>query len=171
VRYLVAILVAASVLVAGPAAHASVAVEPDRTSVATSIGQKFTFRTTVSNSGAAPAANLIAHLNVLSLRDGTYVDPEDWSSSRTRYLRPIPARGSLSLTWRLQAVNSGTFGVYVAVLPRSGDPKPPTVGPTVRVAVAHRQTLNSGGILPLAAGLPAALALFTVALRMRRRTR
>jgi hypothetical protein len=152
-------------------AHAGVAVQPDRTSVTTSIGEKFSFRTTIRNIGRTPASDLVAHLNVLSLRPGTYVDPEDWSSHRTRYLQTIDAGGSLTLTWNLQAVNSGVFGVYVAVLPASGAPQPPNVSPTVRVAVAHRQTLNSGGIVPLALGLPAVLCLLTLSLRMRRRMR
>ena len=77
-------------------------------------------------------AELIAHLNVLSLRSGVYIDPEDWSSNRTRYLPPIPAGGSLTLTWRLQAVNAGSIGVYVAVLPQSVAAKPPTTSPTTR---------------------------------------
>ena len=45
---------------------------------------------------------------------GVYVDPEDWSSHRTRYLAPISAGGSVTLAWKMQAVNSGSFGVYVA---------------------------------------------------------
>ena len=56
---------------------------------------------------------LIAHLTVVSLHDGVYVDPEDWSSHRTRYLGAIPTGGSAMITWRLQAVNAGTFGIYV----------------------------------------------------------
>jgi hypothetical protein len=169
-RQAAALVLAACVLAAGPA-HAGVSVEPDRASVRTTIGQKFTFHTTVKNSGPTTAADLIAHLNVLSLRNGTYVDPEDWSSHRTRYLPPLRAGGTLTLTWNLQAVNSGSFGVYVAALPASGTPNAPVVGPTVHVSVAARQTLNSAGILPLAVGLPAALGLLTATLRLRRRTR
>jgi hypothetical protein len=105
---------------------------------------------------------------VLSLRNGTYVDPEDWSSHRTRYLPPVPAGGSVTLTWRMEAVNHGSFGVYVAVVPDSGPARPPAVGPAIKVAVADRKTLNSGGILPLALGIPAALGLVTLGLRFRR---
>jgi len=112
---------------------------------------------------------LIAHLNVLSLRTGVYVDPEDWSSRRTRYLTPIPAGGSVTLTWKVQAVNSGSIGIYVAVLPASGVPQPPATGPTLHVSIAQRRTLNSGGIVPLALGMPGLLGLLTIALRVRRR--
>ena len=50
----------------------------DRTSISTTLGRKFSFTSTISNSGQAAVGGLIAHLNVLSLRDGVYVDPEDW---------------------------------------------------------------------------------------------
>jgi hypothetical protein len=152
-------------------AHADdgVSVQVNRTEISTQLGRKFVFRSTIVNHGGRPASGLIAHLNVLSLRSGTYVDPEDWSSHRTRYLPPVPAGGSTTITWRMEAVNSGAFGVYVAILPRSPASVPPTTGPAIRVGVASRTTLNSGGILPLVLGIPAALGLAALALRLRRR--
>jgi hypothetical protein len=158
-------------LTPAPQAHAvpaRVSVAVDRSAISTAIGKKFTFDSTISNHGSLAASGLIAHLNVLSLRNGVYVDPEDWSSHRTRYLAPIPPGGSVTITWKMQAVNSGSFGVYVAVLPQSGVPRPPTTGPTLHVSIVHRQTLNSGGILPLALGIPGLLGLLAVGLRIRR---
>jgi hypothetical protein len=166
-----ACVVAFALNVVSAAPGARVTVTTDRAHVTTSIGHKFRFRTTIANHGSPTAEHLIAHLNVLSLLAGTYVDPEDWSSQRTRYLAPIPPGGAVTIDWRLQAVNSGSFGVYAAALPASGPPVAPVVSPTVRVDVAHRQTLNSGGILPLALGVPAALAVLTVAAWIRRRNR
>jgi hypothetical protein len=55
------------------------------------------------------------------------------------------------------------------VLPRNGEPRPPATGPTVHVSIARRKTLNSGGILPLALGVPALLAALALGLRLRRR--
>jgi hypothetical protein len=166
-----AFVVLAALATAGTAAPSSpdnLKVTADRTSISTALGRKFVFRTTISNRGSSAASGLIAHLNVLSLRNGVYVDPEDWSSNRTRYLAPIPAGRSLTLSWKLQAVNSGSIGVYVAVLPASGSARPPTTSPTVHVSIAHRQTLNSGGILPLALGIPAFLGALAGAVRIRR---
>jgi hypothetical protein len=154
-------------VVAQPAAAATsrITVTLDRTAISTSLGNKFSFRSVIVNHGATPARDLIAHLNVLSLRSGVYIDPEDWSSHRTRYLPVIPAGGSLAIDWRLQAVNSGSIGVYVAVLPQSGVSIAPITGPTLRVSIAHRQTLNSGGILPLALGIPALLGALSLLAR------
>lgn len=164
VALVLGLLLAAS---AQAAPGSSVSVNADRTTIPTRLGKKFSFQSTISNRGSSTASGLIAHLNVLSLRPGVYVDPEDWSSNRTRYLAPIPAGGSTTVTWRIQAVNAGSIGVYVAVLPRSGAGRP-TTGPTVRVEIAERKTLNSGGILPLALGVPALLGALTVGLRFRR---
>ena len=112
---------------------------------------------------------MIAHLNVLSLGPGLYVDPEDWSSHRTHYLAPIAAGRSTTLTWKLAAVNAGDLGVYIAVLPRDGHAVEPTTGPLVHVTIADRRTLDAGGILPLALGNPALLAAVTPTLRIFRR--
>jgi hypothetical protein len=164
---LATLVVALLVPVAAQAAD-GVSVQVDRTRISTKLGKKFVFESTISNRGTTAASGLIAHLNILSLRNGPYVDPEDWSSSRTRYLATIPAGESTTITWHMQAVNAGTFGIYVSVLPDSGVARPPTSGPTIHLSVASRRTLNSGGILPLALGIPAFLGLLTLGIRYRR---
>ncbi|HEX5250002.1 MAG TPA: hypothetical protein VFW14_10095 [Gaiellales bacterium] len=150
-------------------ARASVSVTVDRVGVATGLGKRFAFRSTVVNAGPGEARGLVAHLNVASLRPGVYVDPEDWSTSRTRYLDPIPAGGTATVRWSLQAVNAGSFAVYVAVLPDDAAGRPPTVGRTVHVTVAERRTLDAGGILPLALGVPMVLGFAAGGLALRRR--
>ena len=145
----------------------AVSVTPER--IATRLGGKFSFTSTITNDSTSSARGLIAHLNVLSLKDGTYVDPEDWSSNRTRYLDPIAAGESTTITWPMQAVNDGDFGIYVAVLPQDGAPVPPVTGPTVHLDVAERKTLNAGGIVPLVLGIPAALGILALGVRIRRR--
>jgi hypothetical protein len=163
-----AALVAAMLVPVTAQAAEGVSVQVSQTRIETKLGQKFVFTSTITNRGSNAASGLIAHLNILSLRNGPYVDPEDWSTSRTRYLAPIPAGGSTTITWRMQAVNAGSFGVYVSVLPASGVARPPTSGPTIHLSVASRRTLNSGGILPLALGIPAFLGFLTVGIRLRR---
>ncbi len=161
-----ALLLAAVAQAADQTPRLSVAT--DRQQISTKLGGKFSFRTTIVNRSSTAVSGLIAHLNVLSLRDGVYVDPEDWSSRRTVYLDAIPAGGSITTTWRMQAVNDGSFGIYVAVLPSSGVARAPTTGPTIHLAVEERRTLNAGGIVPLALGMPAFLGLLSLGLRIRR---
>jgi hypothetical protein len=169
-KCLAAALVAAAV-VAGPAAAApgALTVSVDRSEVSTRLGHAFVFRSTIANHAAVPAAGQIAHLNVLSLRPGVYVDPEDWSSHRTRYLAPIPPHGSTTLSWRVKAVNAGSIGVYIAVLPGDGSPVRPPTGQFVKVSITDRKSLNTGGIAPLALGVPLVLVALLVLVRLRRR--
>jgi hypothetical protein len=155
---------------AGPASSSNrIVVTVDRTSISTSLGNKFSVTSRIANTGGNGVSGLVAHLNVLSLRPDVYLDPEDWSSHRTRYLPTIPAGGLVTINWKLQAVNSGSIAVFIAVLPRSGVSRPPATGPTVHVAIARRRTLNSGGILPLALGVPVLLAALALGVRRRRR--
>jgi len=160
-----------AVVLAGPAAAAPgpLTVWVDRTQVSTRLGHSFVFRSTIANRSNSPAAGQIAHLNVLSLRPGVYVDPEDWSSHRTRYLAPIPPYGSTTVTWRVKAVNAGSIGVYVAVVPESGSSVRPAAGPMVHASITDRRSLNSGGIAPLALGVPLVLVGLLVVVRVRRR--
>ena len=172
-RFALVLALAASLMLT-PAAYAAdgsseIAVKADRTRIAVGLGGKFAVRTTVTNDGAAPARGLIAHLNVLDLTGNTYVDPEDWSTNRTKYLDPIPAGGSATITFSGQAVNSGSLGLYVAVLDRKGSPRRPAITPTIRLDVSARRTLNAGGIAPLAAGVPALLAALTLGVSFSRR--
>ena len=159
------LVLAATAAARGADGSAALSVTVDRSQIATKLGQKFVFRSTITNRSSTAVGGLIAHLNVLSFRSSVYVDPEDWSSRRTRYLAPIPAGGSTTITWRMEAVNAGSFAVYVAVLSQA---RPPTTGPAVTVAITQRRTLNSGGILPLALGIPALLGLLTLGFRLRR---
>lgn len=170
-RRLVSALVATAALVAPISANAAdrLSVNADRSQIETTLGGKFSFSTTIENRGPAVARGYIAHLNVLSYDSGVYVDPEDWAAERTRYLPPLPAGDSVTITWRMQAVNSGPIAVYVAVLPQTGAAGRPTTGQAIAVAVAERRTLNSGGILPLAIGMPALLCAAWLGLRVRRR--
>ena len=150
------------------ASAGAMTVQLDRTNVSTSIGKKFTFTTTVQNDSDQSLSGLVAHLNVLSSDPGVYVDPEDWSSHRTRYLAPIPAHGATKISWTLTAVNGGNITIFVAVLPRHGAGSI-AVSEPLRVDIAKRRTLNSGGVLPLALGIPALLGLSLLGTRVARR--
>jgi len=169
VRRLVLPLLLGGALLA-PAANASTpsAVKLDRTTVSTKIGEKFQFATTVRNLDSKPLPAVVAHLNIVSLDPAVYVDPEDWSSHRTRYLGTLPAGESRRTEWTVQAVNSGRFVVYVAAVDRNGTGSVAASNPLL-ATVAQNRRLNSGGVVPLAAGIPALLAFGLVLVRRRRR--
>jgi hypothetical protein len=171
-RGVTALIVAATLTVSSPAALAAATpprITVDRTSVAVRLGTSFAFTSTLS-AGTAASGPLVAHLNVVSLDPSTYVDPEDWSTHRTRYLEPLAAGGSRSVRWAVKAVSSGPVAVYVTAVPADGS-GPIAVGPPLHVQVAERRTLNSGGVVPLVLAVPVALAGVATVIRRRGRPR
>jgi hypothetical protein len=147
-------------------ALASVTVEATPATLRTTLGEKFVIRT-VTRNGSQRALDTILHLNIVSLSPETYVDPEDWSSSRTRFLNGVPAEGVVTTTWDLQAVNSGSFAVYVAAVPTARRGTPDT-SRAVIVNVGGRRSLDPGGALPVALAVPIGLMLLTLGARWRR---
>jgi hypothetical protein len=167
-RCVVAAVVAAVLAALSPAAQAATApprITLDRGPVEVRLGTTFAFTSTLS-AGATGTGRLVAHLNVVSLDPATYVDPEDWSTHRTRYLGAVAAGGSASVRWSVKAVSSGPVAIYVTAVPADGS-GPIAVGPPLHVQVADRRTLNSGGVVPLALGVPAAVLALAIVVRRR----
>jgi hypothetical protein len=171
---LVPVVVLAGVL-AGPASAAPAAdvqIAVDRGTVVVGVGDRFALAHTLTNTGTAPSEPELAHLNVASLTSDVYVDPEDWSASRSKQVPSIPPGGSVSLDWPLQAVNAGSFDVYVVLLPNgqaSAGAGPLMVSPPAHLTVAARQSLSAGGTLPVALAVPILLGLLAAAARFRHR--
>ena len=162
-------------IVAAPAAGApqgtTVETSLSRQHVSIGLGNSFAFTSTVTNGGAAPRSGLVAHLNVVSFDPGVYVDPEDWSSQRTRYLATLSPGESKKIDWTVKAVNSGHLAIYVVVLPSKNSgavSRDLSVSPAMDVRIAEHRTLNPGGVLPLVLGLPALLGLAALGVRRRR---
>jgi hypothetical protein len=156
-------------IAAGAPQPVSVTVEPLR--INTELGRNVSVRATFANHAPTATGSLIAHLNVLSLRSGVEVDPEDWSTHRTRYLGSIPAGASRTISWKIHAINKGKIALYVAVIPQAEVNRRPQTGRTVQLLVAGRDTLNSQGILTIALGVPALLGLMTGGIHYARRRR
>ena len=129
----------------------------DHDQLTAQIGQTLTVESVVSNSGPG-----IAHLNVVSL-DGVYVDLEDWSQDVTQ---PVPGGGENALDWDFQAVNPGHFAVYVVLIPKNGAL---VAGPPVHITVSPRQTLDTGGALPIAIAVPTLLGAAALITRLKTR--
>jgi hypothetical protein len=154
------------------AAQGQVTVTWDRAQVTTRVGDHFIVRSRIVNSSSGSTGAMLAHLNVASLTSDVYVDPEDWSSARTQTLDPLAAGSEHTLTWPIQAVNVGSFDVYVVLLPDdrgSAGKGPLRVSPPVHVEVAGRQTLSAGGALPVVLGVPVLIGLAAGTARLRAR--
>lgn len=153
---------------ASPAAAADVSF--DRAGVAMSVGERVTLTSKVTNPGGEPSGPVLAHLNVVSLTSSVYVDPEDWSSERSQVIEDLGPGESQTLSWPIQAVDVGSFAVYVVLLPDSGANAgrgPLVVSPPVHLDVAGKRTLDAGGALPVVLVVPVLLGLGAGAIRYR----
>ena len=170
---LLALAVALACL-AAPATTAAqtgpVTVSVDRSEVSTRLGDSFGFTSEITNTGARPLSGLVAHLNVVGLDPDIYVDPEDWSEERTKGVADLQPGESTDISWTVKAVTGGHAAIYVVVLP--GEPASAREGlaisPAIDVRIADTKDLNSGGVLPLALGVPALIGLATLVVRRRR---
>ncbi|WP_446212270.1 hypothetical protein [Micromonospora sp. IBSANI012] len=162
---------AASAAAAPPPLPGAVEIVLDQNRLSTVVGERLTVESRMVNSGGAPTDRLVAHLNVASL-DGVYVDLEDWSADVTREVAPVPAGGSTSLSWQFQAVNTGSFDIYVVLMPNgtsTAGTGPLVVSQPVHVTVAGKRTLTAAGSLPVAIVVPVLLGLVAAATRYRLR--
>jgi hypothetical protein len=159
-----------------PAAAASplsvqVTAEPAR--IDTVLGGRFMITTELTNTGAAPTGEILAHLNVASIEGSVYVDPEDWSPSRSQQLSLEPGE-SQKLSWELQAVNAGHFAAYVVVVPfgsQVAGSEALLISPLVKIDVASRSTLTARGALPIVISIPLLLGLAAAAVLVGARRR
>ena len=150
-----------------------VTVTMSRPSMAGVLGDRVPVRATVTNSGSAATGRLVAHLDVVSLHEDVYVDPEDWSADRSVEVGPLAPGGRTTVDWTVRYVNAGEFDVYVVVLPTapSTGADALAVSPAVRLAVASRQTLDPGGSLLVVVAVPVLVGLLAAGRRQTRQRR
>jgi hypothetical protein len=173
---LIGLLIGVLTVLPAPALAAeplSVKVDAEPAQVSTVLGGRFKITTEVTNTGAGPSGEILAHLNVASIEGSVYVDPEDWSSNRSQQISLQPGE-SQKLSWEIQAVNAGHFAAYVVVVPYgntvAGD-EDLMISPLVNVDVASRSTLTAGGALPVVVMVPLLLGLAVAGVFFRTRRR
>lgn len=139
-------------------------------------GQELEFHTEVSYQGtAATSAPFIVAMNIINLEgDGDPVDPEDWSPERTQYIDGLGQGDSIDLTWVVNPILEGDYMVYMVVVPEPDGPgatSQPVTSSGVHLTVEQSASINPGGILPVAVGVPLFLVLGVGALSWFRRRR
>ena len=118
--------------------------------VKTLLGDRFMITTEITNTGAAPSGEILAHLNVASIEGSVYVDPEDWSPSRSQQLSLQPGESrKLSGKYRLSMPATLRRTSPCAVRQRGSRSEALMISPLVNVDVASRSTLTAGGALPV----------------------
>lgn len=133
---------------------------------------KFGFDTQVTYHGRQKSPPMVVAMNIVNLRDGDPVDPEDWSPERAQYIGHLRPGQSAKQTWTIHAIVEGSYMVYMVVIPEPDGievTSQPVASSGMHLTVTPFTRLNPGGVLPLAIGMPIGLTLGMSLLRWRRR--
>jgi hypothetical protein len=126
-------------------------------------GDSLDFETVVTNSGTRPTPAVIVAMNIINLsKTGDVVDPEDWSPERTQYLDGLSPNESATLSWEVNPVLDGDYMVYMVAIPEPEDAGTSTQAVASRglhLSVAKFTSLNPGGVLPYAVGVPVLIVI------------
>ena len=155
-----------------PSPMDGVTISLSKTAVATMTGETFTFTSQIANDGAGTTPPLIVHMNVVSLDESVYVDPEDWSPNRTMIVGEIPPRSSATQTWTVKPVLKGNVSIYLVLLPASDGSTAEgglLASPALNVHIDEQRTLNPGGVLPIVLAVPGVLVAAMAGLHIVRR--
>lgn len=128
------------------------------------------FNTVLHNEGESSTPPLVAHLNIAAVRRGRYVDPEDWSPERTKYVQQIQPGDSIELAWKVHALVEGEFATFVTIISPEGSFEP-AVSKSLLLHVTPDNILPMSEVIPVVAIVPIfplALVLWGVAKRRRR---
>ena len=137
-------------------------------------GDSITFDTTVTNTGAEASTPVIVAMNIINLsKTGDVVDPEDWSPQRTQYFEALASNQSTTLSWTVNAVLDGSYMVYLVAIAQPKDAEGSgqvVASPGLHLTITKFTSLNPGGVLPYAIGVPIVLVVAIFLLfRLRRR--
>lgn len=136
-----------------------VEIEPTNRSVV--LGDDLDLTVTVTNGAGRPSADLVAHLDITDPRRSTSVDPEDWTSTLSQPIGVLEPGQVGTVRWNIQPISPGTFSVYAVAI--SSESRAVAASSVLTVEVADQRSLNPGGILPVAIGMPALVGALLVA--------
>jgi len=121
------------------------------------LGEATDLSVVVTNNGSQPTAPIVVHLDITDPTSSTSVDPEDWTSTLSRTVGSIAPGATTSVAWTIQPISGGTFALYAVAIIVGADSL--AASNVVEFTVADQRSLNPGGILPVALGVPAAVGL------------
>lgn len=147
----------------------TVSIEPATASVV--LGDQLDLRVTVTNGAAQPTGPLVVHLDITDPRASASVDPEDWTATLSKSAGIVATNASATVDWTIQPIAGGSFAVYAVALSPGDDTL--ASSNVLNVTVADHRSLNPGGILPVAIGVPVLVGSLLViqTRRVRRRPR
>ena len=133
------------------------------------MGDHLRFWSTIINTGADPIEGLVAWISLVEIDPGNEqpVDLEDWSAHKAVTGAALKPGVSLRTDWPMRLIKGGDYRVVVSVTDRGSH----TVftSPTIQFHVLQKPVLQSGRVLPVAAGVPLLIIGLMVFNKSRRR--
>jgi uncharacterized membrane protein len=148
----------------------TVILEIDPATSSVTLGENLDLQVRVFNEGVEPTAPLVIHLDITDPSRTRSVDPEDWTSTLSQPVGVVAPGESRTIDWNMQPISAGSFAVYTVALSPGVDNI--ASSNVMQVTVIDQRSLNPGGILPVALGVPAVIgALLLLQMRLARRGR
>lgn len=118
------------------------------------MGDNLRFWSTITNTGSTPMEGLVAWISLVEIDPGNEqpVDLEDWSAHKAIAGTTLNTGQSLRTDWTMRLIKGGDYRVVVSVTERGSN----TVftSPTLEFHVRQKPVLQTGRVLPVAAGVP-----------------
>jgi ABC-2 type transport system permease protein len=124
-------------------------------------GDRIEFSTLVTYNGTHSSPPLIVAMNIVNLKNGDPVDPEDWSPERAQYIEPLFSGRSVKQNWTINAILEGDYMAYMVIIPEPDGTEAtsqPIAASGIHLLVKPFLRINPGGVLPLAIGMPVGLS-------------
>ncbi len=116
------------------------------------LGETIDLKVTVTNTSDAPTDELAIHIDVTDPGSRSSVDPEDWTSTLTRFAGPIEPGANVTVRWEIQPISGGNFTVYAVALAAGSENI--TASGAMLITVDEQRSLNPEGVLPVALAAP-----------------
>lgn len=118
------------------------------------MGDHLRFLSTITNTGAAPIEGLVAWITLVEIDPGNEqpVDLEDWSAHKAITGAALGPGRSVRTDWPMRLIKGGDYRVVVSVTDRNS--RRVFTSSTIEFHVRQKPVLQTGRVLPVAAGLP-----------------
>ena len=132
-------------------------------------GDYVTVKASVKNASSQAISNVTTYLSLVDEQTRLPVDLEDWSAEKGLFIGTIESGQTLPLDWKIHFVKAGKYALII-VAETDGQSDPQTSG-IVHFAVAPKQNLNPGHVLPVALITPIAILCIMALITYRRNSK
>lgn len=122
------------------------------------MGDRLGFHSVIRNDGAAPVTGIIAWISLVQVDPGREqpVDLEDWNAHKAVTVGKLAPGQAIVTDWPMRLIQSGHYRVVISAVNREAGGL--IASPFVEFAVRRKPVVESQRILPVAFGIPLAIA-------------